>query len=213
MSLSHIRHALKDKEIFIFLISLFIVCFSCSALTTLVRNPVNSTFFTTSASLLGGPLLQFKMQDREFLFQEDQVEKGKQSAQPRNRDQHQFQKQPSPERQAQRVHPQSDDAEFGGRLNGRMTFLDYEGTQPVPLAKQPPPLRFRAGGSFTIVQFADLHFGEAPDTDWGPQQARILPGLYSPRSHIAAVMIELRQSVMHVCPDLQRTSCRLQRVH
>jgi hypothetical protein len=25
-----------------------------------------------------------------------------------------------------------------------------------------------------MVQFADLHFGEAPNMDWGPQQARNL---------------------------------------
>ena len=49
-------------------------------------------------------------------------------------------------------------------------FLDelvFHSEASLPL----PPLRFRADGSFTIVQFADLHFGEAPDTDWGPEQA------------------------------------------
>ncbi|KAJ3195852.1 hypothetical protein HK101_010830 [Irineochytrium annulatum] len=34
----------------------------------------------------------------------------------------------------------------------------------------PEPLRFNPDGLFTIVQFTDLHYGEAQDTDWGPQQ-------------------------------------------
>ncbi|KAJ3345203.1 hypothetical protein HDU83_004300 [Entophlyctis luteolus] len=31
-------------------------------------------------------------------------------------------------------------------------------------------LRFSESGTFRMVQFADLHYGEAPDTDWGPEQ-------------------------------------------
>ncbi|KAJ3093963.1 hypothetical protein HK100_006337 [Physocladia obscura] len=31
-------------------------------------------------------------------------------------------------------------------------------------------LRFSASGTLRIVQFTDLHYGEAPDTDWGPEQ-------------------------------------------
>lgn len=31
-------------------------------------------------------------------------------------------------------------------------------------------LRFRPDGSFKIVQFADLHFGEGEDVNWGPEQ-------------------------------------------
>ncbi len=65
----------------------------------------------------------------------------------------------------------------------------HEPVEPQPLQQQTQllpqqqqqqkPLRFRADGTFTIVQFADLHFGEAPDTDWGPEQARAAP----PRTH------------------------------
>jgi len=31
-------------------------------------------------------------------------------------------------------------------------------------------LHFNASGQFKIAQFADLHFGEAENTLWGPQQ-------------------------------------------
>ena len=32
-------------------------------------------------------------------------------------------------------------------------------------------LRFSADGRFRVVQFADLHYGEAENLDWGPAQA------------------------------------------
>ena len=34
------------------------------------------------------------------------------------------------------------------------------------------PLRLRASSAFTLLQFADLHYGEAPALDWGPEQDR-----------------------------------------
>ncbi|CAL8096258.1 unnamed protein product [Orchesella dallaii] len=38
---------------------------------------------------------------------------------------------------------------------------------PIPNKAQ-PLVRFNVNGKLKIVQFADLHYGEAPDTDWGP---------------------------------------------
>ena len=40
------------------------------------------------------------------------------------------------------------------------------------IAAAAPPLRFRDDGTFRIVQFADLHYGEGEDVRWGPQQDR-----------------------------------------
>ncbi|KAI8620385.1 Metallo-dependent phosphatase-like protein [Chytriomyces sp. MP71] len=34
----------------------------------------------------------------------------------------------------------------------------------------PKPLRFNEDGMFRMVQFTDLHYGENPDSDWGPIQ-------------------------------------------
>lgn len=38
------------------------------------------------------------------------------------------------------------------------------------LAHAWPALQFTDDGTFQITVFEDLHFGEAEDTDWGPQQ-------------------------------------------
>lgn len=36
----------------------------------------------------------------------------------------------------------------------------------------PPKLRLRSDGTFTVLQLADLHYGEGENVAWGPQQAR-----------------------------------------
>ncbi|KAK4550022.1 hypothetical protein LTR36_002989 [Oleoguttula mirabilis] len=41
------------------------------------------------------------------------------------------------------------------------------GAHPSRLGQE---LRFTANGTFQLAVFEDLHFGEAEDTDWGPQQ-------------------------------------------
>ena len=44
------------------------------------------------------------------------------------------------------------------------------GIASATVAQAADPLRFDQDGTFKIVQFADLHFGEAEDKDWGPFQ-------------------------------------------
>lgn len=42
----------------------------------------------------------------------------------------------------------------------------------LPVSAEVQTLRFRADGTFRIVQFADLHYGEGEDVPWGPAQDR-----------------------------------------
>jgi hypothetical protein len=51
-------------------------------------------------------------------------------------------------------------------------LLAFTSVAAAVATRSKPPLRFRAadGGSFKIVQFADLHFGEGESTQWGPEQ-------------------------------------------
>eukprot|EP00933_Yihiella_yeosuensis_P022916 TRINITY_DN17937_c3_g1_i1.p1 TRINITY_DN17937_c3_g1~~TRINITY_DN17937_c3_g1_i1.p1 ORF type:complete len:370 (+),score=39.16 TRINITY_DN17937_c3_g1_i1:173-1282(+) len=64
------------------------------------------------------------------------------------------------------------------RLSGVTACVTWTGINLVnsnllqPRAQAKPELRLTSEGIFDIMQFADLHFGEDEDGDWGPKQDR-----------------------------------------
>ena len=53
------------------------------------------------------------------------------------------------------------------------SFFDSSPTDLHGHADSKPKLVFRSDGSFKVVSFSDLHFGEAEDQEWGLRQVSI----------------------------------------
>jgi hypothetical protein len=66
-------------------------------------------------------------------------------------------------------------------------------------------LRFRPDGSFKIVQFTDLHYGEGEDVPWGPMQdvnsTRVMHKVCSLPFYDIVIRVRVRSR------DAQRSAC------